>query len=251
MELGALLLEFLDMRSTALNVARGVAPLVLVAWLFSLLPWNRRRAPLPPEFFTRALRGAVLVFVGLTLFLQGVVTGFLPVGALLGSTLAKTGDGSLLALVGLFLGLAVCAAEPAVSVLGHQVEEATSGVVPRRLLIIVLCVGVSLATAIGMARLLWGWHILWIVLPGYALIIALSRFCSPMFTGIAYDSSTVVTGPMVSTFLIAVALGAAEALDNRNPMLDGFGLVAVVAMVPILAVMIVGCLHQALRRDKE
>ncbi len=247
----ALFLEFLDMRLVALDVARGLAPLLAAGWIFSLLPWNRRHSPVGPGFFPRLLRGGALVFVGLTLFLQGVNLGFLPVGHALGVTLTGIWEGAALIPFGLFLGLAVCMAEPAVSVLGAQVEEATQGTLPRRLLIGALCVGVSLATALGMARLLYGWPILWIVAPGYALVILLSRFCTPSFTAIAYDSSTVVTGPMVSTFLMAVALGAAGSLAHRDPMLDGFGLVAVVAMVPVIAVMLLGCVHALLQKRRS
>ena len=241
-----LLLSFLDMRSIAVEVARGLAPLLLVGWLFSTLPWVRRHSPVGPGFFKRLVSGGFLVFLGLTLFLQGINMGFLPVGQVLGTTLTGIWEGTSLIPFGLFLGLAICAAEPAVSVLGHQVEEATGGAIPRRLLVGTLCSGVSLATALGMARLLYGWPILWIVVPGYGLAIVLSRFCSASFASIAYDSSTVVTGPMVSTFLMAVALGAAHALDNRDPMLDGFGLVAIVAMVPVVAVMLLGCTHRVL-----
>ncbi len=246
----AMLLDFVDMRATALQVLRGVLPLLALGWLFTIMPWNRKAAPTPPRFFMRFLRGGVFVFLGLTLFLQGVQQGFLPVGHLLGVFLAGTAKGLPLVPVGLLLGFAICAAEPAVSVLADQVDEATGGAVPRNLIIVALCVGVACATALGMARLIFGWPILWLVLPGYAAIIALSRFCSPTFAGIAYDSSTVVTGPMVSTFLMAVALGAAQTMDNRDPMLDGFGLVALVAMIPIIAVMTIGCVH-AVKSKKE
>ncbi len=235
--------EFLDLRGVAVEVVRGLLPLLAAGWLFSLLPWNRRRAPTGPGFFARLLRGGALVFVGLTLFLHGINLGFLPVGRELGTLLSHTWEGAALIPFGLLMGLAVCVAEPAVSVLAGQVAYATSGALPRRLLIGALCTGVALATALGMARLLHGWPILWIVAPGYGVAIVLSRWCTASFVGIAYDASTVVTGPMVSAFLMSVALGAAESLEHRDPMLDGFGLVAVVAMVPVISVMLLGCLH--------
>ncbi len=248
---GEVLLSFLDMRGTALAVAGGLFPLVGAAWLFTRLPWNRRRLPTVPGEFAKILRGAALVFVGLTLFLRGVGAGFEPVGRTLGASLAGLWGGLGLVPFGFFLGLALCLAEPAVSVLGDQVEKATSGSIPKRLLVGALCAGVAMAGALGFARLLWGVPILWIVAPGYALAIAASRFCTSEFVPIAYDSSTVVTGPMVAGFLLAVALGAADVLEHANPLIDGFGLVAATAMLPVIVVMLLGCLHAAQRRKYE
>lgn len=242
--------ECIDMRDVMLGVFRGLAPVLLAGWLFSLLPWNTRHSPLAPGFFSRILRGAFMVFIGLSCFLHGVNIGFLPVGQSLGIMLATTWDGFALIPFGCILGLAVCAAEPTVSVLGHQVEDATAGSVPKRLLVIVLCLGVAVATGLGMTRLLYGWPLIWIIGPGYACILVLSRYCSPSFVTIAYDASTVVTGPMVSSFVVALSLGAAGVLENRDPLVDGFGLVALIAMVPILAVMLVGNLHYR-RGQKE
>jgi len=239
----SLLWECLDMRGVMLGVFRGIAPVLLAGWLFSLLPWNKKHSPLPPGFFSRILRGGFLVFIGLSFFLHGVNLGFLPVGRSLGVLLATTWNGFSLIPFGFILGLLVCAAEPTVSVLGQQVEEATSGAVPKKLLVIVLCLGVAVATGLGMTRLVHGWPITWIIGPGYAAIIILSRYCTPSFVTIAYDASTVVTGPMVSSFVVALSLGAAGMLENRSPLVDGFGLVALIAMVPILAVMLVGNLH--------
>ncbi len=245
-----ILFAFFDMRETAVEVLRGVAPLLALGWAFSFLPWNRKAAPAPPGALGRFLRGGILVFIGLTLFLQGVKQGFLPAGNALGVFLSGWANGWALIPVGFLLGFAVCSAEPAVGVLANQVEEVTSGAIPRNLIIITLCVGVSCAMALAMARLLFGWPILWIILPGYAAALVLSRFCNPLFAGIAYDSSTVVTGPMVSTFLMSIALGAAQSLEGRDIMQDGFGMVAIVAMVPVVAVMAIGCFHE-LRRKKN
>ncbi|MDR1958301.1 MAG: DUF1538 domain-containing protein [Planctomycetaceae bacterium] len=238
-ELLGVLSDFLDIRETSVTVLRGIVPLMVIGWFLGVHP-----AKVSPEYKERLLKGAVWVLVGLILFLQAVEIGFGPVGVQLGKSLALMGSGWGLVPVGLLLGLAVGLAEPSVHVLGNQVEEATDGAVPKRLLVGLLAVGIALAVMLGMIRLLCGFSILWIVIPGYALIIIAGFFCSRMFASIAYDSSTVVTGPMLVTFLMAVTMGGADALDGRDRMTHGFGFVATVAMIPILVVMITGCLKR-------
>ncbi len=234
-----LILDFLCMGGTAVTVLRGIVPLMVIGWFVGVRP-----SKVPSEYKTRLLKGTIWTVIGLILVLQAVEAGFQPVAEQLGKTLAGIWHGWALVPAALLLGLAVGLAEPSVHVLGNQVEDVTDGAIPKRLLLTLLASGVALAAALGMVRLVCGLSILWIVIPGYLLIIALSFFCSRTFASIAYDASTVVTGPMLVTFLLVVAMGAADALEERDRMGHGFGFVAIVAMVPILVVMAMGALTE-------
>ena len=231
----SLVIDFLNIKETAITVLRGIVPLMLIGWIVGVVP-----SKVSSEYKTRLLKGALWTLVGLILFLQAVQVGFQPIAEQLGASLAGVWHGWGLVPAALLLGLAVGLAEPSVHVLVNQVEDVTDGAIPKRLLLTLLASGVALAAALGMVRLVCGFSILWIIIPGYAMIIFLSFFCSRTFASIAYDASTVVTGPMLVTFLLVVAMGGADALDGRDRMTHGFGFVAIVAMVPILVVMTTG-----------
>jgi len=230
-----MILHFLNMQSTAVTVLRGMGPLLLLGWFIGVRP-----SKVSSEYKIRLLKGTIWTLIGLIVFLQAVETGFQPIAEQLGKTLAGIWNGWALVPAALLLGLAVGLAEPSVHVLGNQVEEVTDGAIPKRLLLTLLATGVALAAALGMVRLVCGLSILWFVIPGYVLIILLSCFCTKTFASIAYDASTVVTGPMLVTFLLVVAMGGADAIEGRDRMTYGFGFVAIVAMVPILVVMAMG-----------
>jgi len=237
------ILAFASMGGTTITVLRGMVPLLVIGWFVGVTP-----SKVSPEYKTRLLKGTIWVLFGLILFLQAVEVGFQPIAERLGSVLAGIWSGWALVPAGLLLGLSVGLAEPSVHVLCHQVEEVTDGAIPKRLLLALLASGVAVASAIGMARLVCGLSILWVVIPGYLVIITLSFFCSKTFASIAYDASTVVTGPVLVAFLLVVTMGAADALPGRNRLTDGFGFVAIVAMVPILVVMAMGAFTEI--RDK-
>jgi len=230
-----ILLEFLNKGDTIITVLRGLVPLLLIGWLVGVLP-----SRVSWEHKIRLLKGAVWVLIGLIFFLQAVEVGFRPVADQLGGVLAGIWWGWALVPAGLLLGLCVGLAEPSVHVLCNQVEETTSGAIPKRLLLSLMAVGVALAAAVGMARIVCDIPILWIIIPGYLTIITLSYFSSRTFASIAYDAATVVTGPVLVTFMLVVAMGATDALDGRDRMTNGFGFVAIVAMVPVLVVMSMG-----------
>jgi hypothetical protein len=236
--------DFTSMGGTALGVLQGLIPLILIGWIIGVLP-----SKLPREYKVRLLKGAFWTFVGLVLFLQAVNVGFAPVALQLGTELSGIWLGWALVPAGFLLGLSVGLAEPSVHVLCKQVEEVTDGAVPRRLLLILMASGVALAGAIGMTKLVLGFSILWIMIPGYIIIIALSCFCSRMFASIAYDAATVVTGPVLVAFLMIVVANAAEPL-GRDPLMDGFGFVATVAMMPVLVVMSMGAYVETRERKR-
>jgi len=237
--------KFAKIGETTIGVLKGLVPLLLIGWFVGVVP-----SKVSSEYKARLLKGAFWSLLGLIIFLQAVNVGFAPVATQLGGTLAGIWSGWALVPAGLLLGLSVGLAEPSVHVLCKQVEEVTDGAIPGRLLLTLMASGVALAGAIGMTKLVLGLSILWIVIPGYIAIITLSYFCSKMFASIAYDASTVVTGPVLVAFLMIVVANAAEPL-GRNPLLDGFGFVAVVAMVPILVVMTMGAIVEQRERAKK
>ena len=192
--------------------------------------------------------GFLYTLVGLVLFLTGVNAGFIPVGQLLGSRLAASSFRWILIPLGTLVGYFIVAAEPAVHVLNKQVEEISSGAITQKMMNRGLAIGMAAALAITMTRILLGIPIMWILIPGYAFALALTFFVPRIFTGIAFDSGGVCSGPMSTTFLLPFAMGTCEGL-GKNLMLDAFGIVAMVAMTPLIVIQIMGLLYQF--RTKE
>ena len=187
----------------------------------------------------KVLVGLGYTLLGLIMFLTGVNIGFMPAGHFLGSALALSPAPWSLILLGMVMGWYIVAAEPAVHVLNRQVEEITSGAVSQQAMQRSLSLGVAVSIGLSMARILWGIPLFWFVLPGYALALGLSLVVPPIFTGIAFDSGGVASGPMTATFLLPFAQGACHALGG-NMMIDAFGIVAMVAMTPLVTIQIMG-----------
>jgi len=177
----------------------------------------------------------------LVLFMVGVNGGFMNVGTIIGYSLASRDSYYFLILMGFILGVVTMLAEPAVYVLTHQVEDVTSGYVKRRAVLTALALGGGLAIGLSMIRIIVPgiqlWHYL---IPGYALSIGLSYVVPKLFVGIAFDAGGVATGPMTATFILAFTQGAAEAIPWADVLLDGFGMIAMVALMPILTLQILG-----------
>ena len=186
--------------------------------------------------------GLVYTIFGLILFLTGVNVGFAPVGNLLGSGLAESSFKWLLIPIGIVIGFYIVKAEPAVQVLNKQVEDLSSGTISRKMMNTALSIGVACAVALSMVRVLTGINIYCIIIPGYALSLILSRFVPSVFVGIAFDSGGVASGPMTSTFLLPLAMGACSAVGG-NIVTDAFGVVALVAMAPLIAIQIMGLIY--------
>ena len=190
----------------------------------------------------RMVVGFVYTIVGLILFLTGVNVGFAPVGSLLGSGLGESVFKWSLIPIGIIIGYYIVKAEPAVQVLNKQVEDLTGGTISHKMMNSALSLGVACAVALSMVRVLTGINIYWIIIPGYIIAIIMSRFVSPVFVGIAFDSGGVASGPMTSTFLLPLAMGACTAVGG-NVVTDAFGVVALVAMAPLLAIQIMGLIY--------
>jgi len=228
---------------TVAEVALALTPLLLFFIFFQIFFLK-----LPREKFLNILKGVLLAFFGLVFFLQGVNMVFFPVGEIIGLTLASLHDNWLLIPIGFLMGFAVTFAEPTVRILNMEVEKVTSGSVPQKVMLYTLSIGVAVSTALAMLRVLTGWHLYYFLVPGYLLALVLFRYSSPAFIAIAFDAGAVSTGPMTVTFILAIAVGAASVLEGRNPLIDGFGLVSLVFMTPILTVLILGVLFN---RKKE
>lgn len=183
--------------------------------------------------------GMIYTYFGLVLFLTGANVGFMPAGQLLGSGIAGSAHKWLLIPVGMVIGYFVVAAEPAVVVLKKQVEEVSNGAISRKSVGSALAVGVAISVGISMLRVLTGLPLLPILLVGYAVALGISLFVPGLYTGVAFDSGGVASGPMTTTFLLPFAVGACEALGG-DLMTDAFGIVAMVAMTPLITIQLLG-----------
>jgi hypothetical protein len=190
----------------------------------------------------RIMVGFIYTFIGLVVFLTGVNVGFIPVGQLLGSELAASPFRWILVPFGMIVGYFIVAAEPAVHVLNKQVEEISSGAIPQKAMNRGLAIGMAAALAITMVRILLGISIMWILIPGYAFALILTFFVPKIFTGIAFDSGGVCSGPMTSTFLLPLAMGVCEGV-GRDLMTNAFGIVAMVALAPLIVIQFMGLMY--------
>ncbi len=187
--------------------------------------------------------GLLYTDIGLTVFLTGVNVGFLPAGTYLGQQIAALDQNWVLVPIGMLMGWFIVQAEPAVHTLNHQVEEITSGAIPGKAMSTSLSIGVAASIGLAMIRVLTGISIFWFLIPGYLGAIALSFFVPKIFTAIAFDSGGVASGPMTATFLLPFAQGACKALGG-NVVTDAFGVVAMVAMTPLLTIQLLGLAYQ-------
>ncbi len=197
----------------------------------------------PRRQVKRVSVGFAYTYIGLVLFLCGVNVGFAPVGSLMGNEIASEPWKWLLVPIGMLIGYYIVKAEPAIQVLNRQVESVTNGSVSAKSMNLCMSLGVSASVGLSMMRVLTGLPIQWIIIPGYLIALVLSRFVPRMFVGIAFDSGGVASGPMTTTFLLPLSIGACDAIDG-NLMTDAFGVVALVALTPLIAIQLMGILYQ-------
>ena len=225
------------------EVALALLPIIVFFLLFQITVIRMKKAPL-----IRISIGLVYTFLGLILFLTGVNVGFMPMGNYIGQQLGGLHFNWILIPIGMLIGYFIVAAEPAVHVLNKQVYQLTSGLIPPKAMSISLSIGVCISVGLGMFRILADIPIIVFLLPGYLIAIVLSFFVSPMFTAIAFDSGGVASGPMTATFLLPLSMGACAAL-GRNIVISAFGIVAMVAMTPLITIQILGVLFR-IRQEK-
>ena len=205
------------------------------------LIYNYTFAHLPKKRLIRILIGILYTYVGLTLFLTGVSTGFTSTGLMLGERLAFVEDKRIIIAVGAGLGSIMVLAEPAVHVLCKQVENISDGAIRKGFILAILCVSMTLATGLAMVRIVLGVPIRYFLVGGYALAILLSFFVPKIYTAIAFDSGGVASGPMASTFMLPLAIGAATVLSGGESVLyEAYGIIAFIALTPLITVQVAG-----------
>ena len=228
------------------EVAMALLPVAGLFLVFQLLTRRFKRGQL-----IRIVTGLLYTYLGLVLFLCGVNVGFMPAGQLIGATIAG-GVKWLLVPIGMLIGYYIVKAEPAVSVLTKQVEEISNGSISQRAMGLAMSIGVCVSVGLAMVRVLTGLNIFWLLIPGYAISLGLTFLVPSIFTGIAFDSGGVASGPMTATFLLPFAQGACHALGG-NMMTDAFGIVAMVAMTPLVTIQVMGLssiIHHKLARRR-
>lgn len=219
------------------EVTMALLPIFIFFLIFQVVSLKLRKLP-----FLRILIGILYTYFGLVLFLTGVNVGFSPLGYALGAALAEGWKVYLLAPLAMLMGWFIINAEPAVHTLNKQVEELSAGAISAKAMGMSLSIAVSAAGGLAMLRVITGVSILYFLVPGYLVALALSFFVPRTFTAIAFDSGGVASGPLTATFMLPFATGACEALGG-NVMTDAFGLVALVAMMPLITVQVMGAIY--------
>ena len=215
--------------------------LVPILWVFLIFQWLTHRYH--GLQIKRIVVGFGYTYIGLVLFLCGANVGFAPVGAYLGKELAGLSLRWILVPIGALIGYYIVKAEPAIQVLNHQVEAVTNGAISVKMMNRCMQIGVAASVGLAMLRVLTGISIQWFVIPGYIIALVLSRMVPDIFIGIAFDSGGVASGPMTSTFLLPLSIGVCEALGG-NLMTDAFGVVALVALTPLIAIQLMGLVYK-------
>ena len=235
---------------TAGHTAKEVAialGLIVVFFLICQLTFLK----LPKRQLLRIGVGVVFTYVGLVLFLTGVNVGFMPIGYKLGYQLSQINQWLLVGL-GLAMGILVVLAEPAIHVLNAQVEDITGGCVSKRSMMVGLCVGVGTAIGLSVIRIIFDFSLVYYIIPGYFISLALSLFVPPVYTAIAFDSGGVASGPMTSGFILPFAIGVCMGVQGESAVLrDAFGVVALVAMTPLITIQLLGFKSVVENRVKE
>lgn len=218
----------------------GIALLPIIAFFFIFRIFGSK---ISKNDFIRILIGVLYTYVGLVFFLMGVNVGFLPVGSYLGQAIGSLSYNWIIIPIGMVIGYFVVSAEPAVHVLTTQVFEITSGAIPKKALRVSLMLGVAVSVGLAMLRIVFHIPIMYFLIPGYVIAIVLTFFVPDIFTAIAFDSGGVASGAMTASFLLPLALGVCNAVGG-NVATEGFGVVAMVAMTPLIAIQILGLVYK-------
>lgn len=235
-----------EIAATAWSVTIAVVPLAILFLLFQVFLLR-----LPRREVADILKGAVIAAIGLFLFLLGIAIGFLPFGRLIGEALAALDQIWLFVLAGLLLGFVTTWGEPAVRILAEQVEEASNGSIRGPMVLLAVCLGVAFWVGLGLIKIAFGIPLPYLLVPGYTLVILLMWRSEQDFVAVAVDAGGVATGPLANTFLLAFALGASAAMEGQNPVIDGLGFVALIALAPIISVMMLGFFFRPKTRERE
>ena len=236
-----------EIPGVALDSFIAMLPLVLMLIIFQKIKFK-----LNYRAFSKIFMGFLYAYIGLVIFLVGAHAGFMNVGNLIGQQLAAYDNKVILVISGFVLGMVVILNEPAVYILTEQIENVTSGYIKRKTVLFTLSIGVAFAVGLSMLRIaipaIQLWHYL---VPGFAISLALMFFVSNLFVGIAFDSGGVASGPMTATFVLAFAQGASDAIEHSNILIDSFGVIAMVAMTPLIALQVLGVIYKLKSQKSE
>ncbi|MGA8942425.1 MAG: DUF1538 domain-containing protein [Thermoactinomyces sp.] len=226
------------LKNTGREVIMAILPMTALIFILQYtVIW------LPTEVFLQFLIGVVMVGLGLFLFLIGVDIGLTPVGEMIGSALSRLGKIGLVVLFSVILGIATTIAEPDVIVLASQVDMVTDGAIPKSILILTVALGVGIFVGLAILRILLDIPITYLIIGGYSLIFVLSFFAPTEFVPVSLDSGGVTTGPMTVPFILALGVGVASVLGGKSASTDGFGLVALASIGPVISVLLLGVIY--------
>ena len=218
------------------EVGLSLSPILILFIVYDIFFLKLKKKPL-----IKIIKGLIYTYIGLVIFMLGVNVGFLPMSYMIGKVLAN--DSLLLIPLSALIGFFIIYSEPAIKVLLDQIEDITNGTINKQILLFSLSLGVSIATLLSITRIIMGFSIMYILIPGYLIAIILSFFSPNVFTRIAFDSGGVASGTMTASFLLPFAIGISEFL-NRDILLYSFGLVATVATIPLITVEIIGIIYK-------
>ncbi len=227
-----------EIKDTIREVVSAVAPVTAVVLILQLTIVKT-----PPAVIGQFLVGAIFVLVGLFFFLYGVNLGLLPIGRTIGAELPSKGSIVLFGVASFLLGVAVTIADPDVMVLANQVANVSAGAIGRLLLILTVASGMGFFVAVAMLRIVFGVPIQYLFAGGYALLLILSLIAPANYVPISFDSGAVATGPLIVPFVLSLGLGTASVLQGRSALKDGFGLMGLASLGPVLAVMLLGVIY--------
>ncbi len=224
----------------------AIIPLFIIILILQiiLLKLNKKQ-------FMKVLYGLFLSFVGLALFLYGVDISLVTVGNHIGTALGLINEKWFVILIGFVLGFVITLAEPSVKILNNQIEEVTSGFINKKLVLLFLSIGVAFSIVFSMIRIYTGLPLLYFIIPGYLLVFILGKFTNSLFLALAFDAGGVVTGPMIASILLSIMISMSNAIERSNPLLDGFGLLALVSLMPILSIMILGIIYEIKNKRRQ
>lgn len=234
-----------ELPKTMLNVALALSPILILFTLYKLIYRN-----ISHRQVKKLIVGMLYTYIGITIFSTGANIGFIPMGQYFGKHLAALKYNWILIPIGFVIGVLIIAAEPAVHVLKKQVEEITGGAISEKVLFFSLAVGIGLAISLSIIRALYHVNILFFLIPGYVLAVSLSFVVPEVFTALAFDSGTVASGVMAATFIVPLTMGV-YLYDGPGSMINSFGAIAFVTMMPIITIQIMGLIYKIKSHKKK
>lgn len=213
----------------------AIAPILIIFFIYNFL-----YIKLPKSKILKLLVGFAFAYVGLTLFLAAANAAMTPIGSLVGQNLAKQSD-AVIIIISFVVGLVTILCEPAVLILTKQIENMSDGNIRKPVVLLALSLGVGVAIALAATRALYGFSILYYVIPGYAICLVLMFFCPDIYTAMAFDSGGTASGPMAASFILPMIIGIVIDKEGASKVYEnGFGVVALIALIPIIAIQILG-----------